>query len=235
MLLDNPLLILSVHTGIDNSGINWLTIQHDFIKRHTKNFVHSICLINNQHHTPDNIKIIANINSNLDGGHQHLQGLNILCDFAKQNIDNYRSFLILDSDCFPIRNWEDQLTRSMYHYQKDIACIIRTENFDQFAHPAAVYTNNADLLKFDYRTTTNMLGQQVNDNQCLTTDFLPLIRTNRHNIHPIAFGIYSDSFYHHGAGSRKPIFRGDEYYNKKYINMNSQFALNPNKFIDNLC
>jgi hypothetical protein len=34
----------------------------------------------------------------------------------------------------------------------------------------------------------------------------PLPRTNRVNFHKIAAGVYDDRVYHHGAGSRTPIF-----------------------------
>jgi hypothetical protein len=38
-------------------------------------------------------------------------------------------------------------------------------------------------------------------------EFLPLMRSNLVNRHPVAAGIYHHLFYHHGAGSRSFEFR----------------------------
>lgn len=40
--------------------------------------------------------------------------------------------------------------------------------------------------------------------------FLPLLRTNRWNPHPIMCGIYDHNIFHFGAGSRQPTFSSDE-------------------------
>lgn len=37
----------------------------------------------------------------------------------------------------------------------------------------------------------------------------PLLRTNRHNLHPVLFGVYEDRIYHHGAGFRPTFERTD--------------------------
>jgi len=42
--------------------------------------------------------------------------------------------------------------------------------------------------------------------------WLPLLRTNRTNLHPVFFGVYGvygDPVYHHGAGSRPLLTRAD--------------------------
>jgi hypothetical protein len=36
-------------------------------------------------------------------------------------------------------------------------------------------------------------------------DWLPILRTNRKNIHPLFFGVYGHLIYHHGAGFRQPF------------------------------
>lgn len=233
MLFDTPLLIMSVHTQT-NTHIDWLTIQNNFINQHTTNFTHSVCLINYHRAVTTDINVVANIQSDLSGGDQHLQGLQILCDHARSKSDNYRAFLVLDSDCFPICSWENNLLKNMRLYRKNIACIVRPENFDLFAHPAAVYTTDPKLLNFGNKLTINTLGQRVCDNLCLIDDFMPLLRTNKHNIHPIAYGIYYDSLYHHGAGSRNAVFRSDGYYNKPYVDCDLQFSYDPQQFIKRL-
>lgn len=39
--------------------------------------------------------------------------------------------------------------------------------------------------------------------------WLPLLRSNRVNLHPLYFGIYADLIYHHGAGFRQPFSTAD--------------------------
>lgn len=39
--------------------------------------------------------------------------------------------------------------------------------------------------------------------------YLPLVRTNQWNPHPVMCGIYDHRIFHFGAGSREPVFAGD--------------------------
>lgn len=46
----------------------------------------------------------------------------------------------------------------------------------------------------------------------IMNDVLPLLRTNKVNVHYVAAGIYHHLFYHHGAGSRGFQFRVQKEY-----------------------
>ncbi len=40
-------------------------------------------------------------------------------------------------------------------------------------------------------------------------EWLPLLRTNTHDLHPVWFAVYGDHVYHHGAGFRRRVSRVD--------------------------
>jgi hypothetical protein len=164
---------------------------------------------------------------------QHMSGLCDLSNYAKENRHRFRSFLALDSDCFPITEWEQNLSMKMVEYSKDIACIVRPENLDVFAHPAAVYTMNSSLLNFGLVETTNLLGDRVVDSGCRISSFFPMLRTNRLNLHPLSFGVYYNMFYHHGAGSRRMTSRSDRYYDIE-CEPHGEFFDDPEGFIRKL-
>jgi hypothetical protein len=48
--------------------------------------------------------------------------------------------------------------------------------------------------------------KQLQDKQI---DWCPLLRSHNVEAHPILFGIYAGAIYHHGAGFRNPVTRGD--------------------------
>jgi len=223
---------MSVHADVEP---RWLKIQNEFLKSTIDNFVHAICLVNTNPVVPDDVIVIAHHSYAKNGGVQHIAGLRSLSNYAKKHHNQYRSFLVLDSDCFPISKWENPLINRMANYSKKIACIIRPENLDTFPHPAAVYTDDSTLLNFDFAETVNLLGEKTFDNRCSSATFFPMIRTNRTNLHPISYGIYYNMFYHHGAGSRKSAFRSDGYYKIKCHNHDDEFFKDPRYFIDKLC
>lgn len=168
------------------------------------------------------------------------------CNCLKNiQIENkFKYFLLLDSDCFPILyNWNKILINKMAQFGFNKASIIRPENLDMFPHPSAMFYNNDsfDEYKPAILKNLNLIGREHSDVSC-EGDFMPLLRTNRINVHPICAGIYYDMFYHHGAGSRKPIFRStdiDKYYDYADHKENASLALsklmsNPDEFINYL-
>jgi len=125
--------------------------------------------------------------------------------------------LILDNDCFPVhKGWHDVLFAQMQRFGKQIATPVRTENLDLFPHPCAVFLLPAAMETiapdfFQYSPVKNLLGEDVEDVRIEMAQqserLLPMLRTNVHNLHPVAAAIYHHLFYHHGAGSRYFAFR----------------------------
>ena len=126
-------------------------------------------------------------------------------------------YLLLDSDCFPIRpDWQQALTGLMSRHGKQYAAPVRFENLEPYPQPCALYFDGKalddPLLQFQEDALAhNLLGYPVRDvgggMSALGDALLPLVRTNVYNPHPIAAAVYNHVFYHHGAGSRAFGFR----------------------------
>jgi len=183
----------------------------------------------------------------------HAPALKQLLEYFKN--EDYESYLILDSDCFPIRRgWHDILTAQMCDHGKQIAAPVRAENLDLFPHPSAFFLMqqavNNPRLDFTKCNSTNMLGktfQEVGGKMGDTRNLLlPLLRTNVVNVHPVAAAIYHHLFYHHGGGSRDFNFRilkrfayYDHWYDRSQQDKHGELLLkslfrNPDRFIGRL-
>jgi len=198
-MTNKPLLIMSVFG--ENSS-KWLSIQREALDKTTVNFEHAVYLNNIEHTDFNHCTIVGSTVSSDDGKIQHYKGLLKLLDYARSG--DYRAWLVLDCDCFPIRkDWESVLNGRN-------SCIIRTENLDTFFHPSAVYCVDG-RLDFVVDKQQNLLDEEFDELRAVGS-FFPLLRTNRVNYHPLKYGIYYDIFYHHCAGSRKFQTRSDNYY-----------------------
>jgi hypothetical protein len=203
------LLITSIY-GPSPLNARWHELQRRFIARNTT-VGHDFRVALNgvaPSEFPDSEVLFANP---ANEGHERALGRVV----ERLRGEPHDWFLILDSDCFPIApGWHDVLTAQMARFQKSFAAPVRTENLDLFPHPCAVFFGAealaAGVLDFSKtRPSRNLLGQEVVDVGAAMAEapFLPLLRTNAINLHPVAAGIYHHLFYHHGAGSRDFAFR----------------------------
>jgi hypothetical protein len=112
--------------------------------------------------------------------------------------------------------WYGILTGAMRRFEKLFAAPVRAEHLDLFAHPCAVLVLDALIgdPRLEFREDVmyrNLLGIEVADTGLESREMndllFPLMRTNVVNVHPIAAAIYHHLFYHHGAGSRRFVFR----------------------------
>lgn len=227
----SKVLIGSVYSDSPRS-LTWYKLQIEWLNK-TTDFEHVVY---------PNCDLNFNSSIVLPRGFQqgqlaHIEGLNSLVNFFKTT--DYENFLLLDSDCFPIRKWTEELLFSMKGYS--VAAIVRQENLDTFAHPAAFFFTRdiLDKIEFGLNLQYNMIGQKFYETSSNIKEFWPLIRTNKINYHHILYGVYWDTFYHHGAGSRDLKFRCYEqgYYNKESVNWNEQdiFQGLSEEFIKSLC
>jgi hypothetical protein len=166
----------------------------------------------------------------------------------------YKNYLLLDSDCFPVKGgWLAHLDKITEGY--GYAAPIRTENLDLFPHPSALFIKGEcihnewwDFKRLKENEIKSIGGGKTKD---IGTGFVqedngkkiyfPLIRTNFVNFHPILGAIYGDTFYHHGGGSRMPFFRSENYWKKVAgshyelgQNAYKYLSKNPNKFVQML-
>jgi hypothetical protein len=148
--------------------------------------------------------------ADLQGG--HASKLNELADLIAQSSDRDDTLIFLDGDAFPVQplsRWLDDTLRNV-----KLAAIRRDENLgDCQPHPSFCATTVGfwQDIEGDWRpggTWINSAGREVADTgghllyklRQNNVEWLPLLRTNTHNPHPVWFGVYDHRIYHHGGG-----------------------------------
>jgi len=244
-----PLLIASTFAPSD-LNTHWYKLQKQFIEKTTYIEYDYKIILNGTDSTDFLANDVLEINKNNKG---HAYALEQLLDYFRNS--PYESYLILDSDCFPVWNgWHHVLSEQMRKFNKTIAAPVRTENLDIFPHPSAFFMLekgiNDPSLDFNPSKSVNLLGSKIMEvggaMHSMTEQLLPLMRTNVSNPHPIAAAIYHHLFYHHGAGSRDFNFRilkRYDYYRhwfdqsereKQCCQLLDALVKNPDKFINHL-
>jgi hypothetical protein len=236
------LLVASVFAGHPNDRL-WYGLHRRFLQS-LGSYDHAVYL---NHADTDIFRDSIIIGHNLEkqeGSMEHFEGLKAIARYCKSH--DYKYYLILDSDAFPINpDWLSILTSALDRHNKQIAAPARIENLDLFPHPLVVFTRDAGLLEFDYVREANLLGQETCDIHCTAPKkaWLPLLKSNRVSIHPTLATIYSDLFYHHGAGSRGFIMRAvhiagyyDHYIDRYFdaATIFDQLMANPFSFIESI-
>jgi len=214
---NHKLLIMTVYAP-SKLNEHWYRLQKHFIKKHTLIPYDFKIITNNVDNTLFDANEVFKVNT---GNIGHPAAIEQMLEYMREE-NSYDSYLILDSDAFPVRTgWHNILDQQMLRFNKNIAAPIRYENLDIFPHPCFVYMNkkgvNNSKVNFNYTKIKNLLGKTIDEvggAMCLVQDdVLPLLRSNRINLHPLAAGIYHHIFYHHAAGSRWFHFRLIKDYN----------------------
>lgn len=188
----------------------WYELQLRYLSRTTIGYTHAVYLNGKDNFYSRSLLLKADttpVPVEYSGQHAHIRGLNYIIDHFNGNPE-YDCLLLLDSDCFPVAGgWQRQLSTSMRPH--GVAAVARYENLDTFAHPCVFYVTReeAQRLRFGVFPQTNICGHEFADTSSNVNAFYPLIRTNRLNHHPVLCGLYWNTFYHHGAGSRNLTFR----------------------------
>lgn len=130
--------------------------------------------------------------------------------------------MFLDGDAFPIVDLGPLLDEGLR--DAPLMAVQRRENGnDPQPHPCFCATSVGawKTLRGDWtkgymwkndlqgKPTTDVGGNLLRRLELTDTPWTPLLRTNRHNPHPVFFAIYGDAIYHHGGGFRWPIERID--------------------------
>lgn len=259
------LLVGSVFASDDPIQRKWLDLQLKFLAATTSDFDHVAVVMEKPatRYFFDRTQVIV---PGPGEEHPHLRGLRTLLSRFQMFGDQYEGFLFLDSDAFPVKRdwqrWLDWKMRPTYIYddagfalcqqtkQYEIAVILRPENFETRLHASVLFARPESLerLSFEYgHGGTDLLGNNEGDIHIpvYQTDrrryALPLLRSNRMNVHPLACGIYYDMFYHHCCGSGRPM----EYRSKKYweqfvqipggmTRFTTELFTDPSRFVSNL-
>lgn len=197
-----PLLVGSVYAGGEHDPF-WLGLQRHQLDLTVGPYVHAVYLGHQASPSAFSGSFIVE-KAGRASRNEHLDGLRCLATYAAHNAQSYCGFLVLDSDAFPIfAGWREMLNAQLDTFQKPYAAAVRTENLDCFPHPCVAYSPHPSTVAFHCRSSVNLLGRTVSDIACVGNDFLPLLKSNPLNIHPVLATIYSSCFYHHGCGSRR--------------------------------
>lgn len=140
--------------------------------------------------------------------------LNALADIVAERADPTEVLMFVDGDAFPVAPlvpWVDEVLK-----EHPLAAIRRDENLgDLQPHPSFCVTTVGFWKEIagDWRgeAWTNTAGREVVDvgGKLLHTlenrgiEWLPLLRTNTFNPHPLWFGVYAHRVYHHGGGFQR--------------------------------
>ena len=138
-----------------------------------------------------------------------------------ENSDPDDILVFIDGDALPIRPVARWMRRRLDEFR--LVAVRRDENLgDPQPHPCFAFTTGGFWQEIggDWRqggTWVNSLGDTVTDpgGNLLHIldergiDWLPLLRTNTHDAHPVWFAVYDHRIYHHGAGFRSRQSRVD--------------------------
>lgn len=240
-------LVLSVHINGGHSQL-WRDLQPRFVAETNGAYEYGVVV------NGDDPALYPNVVRHIPAQVPHRQALDVVMEIFKANRRRFSHFLLLDSDCFPVRpDWQKVLIGLLgdrYRY----AAPVRTENYDLFPHPCAFFMSREflDLANFDFRQSPNLLGIWVSDVGAAMPKIAggaqvwhPLLKTNYTVPHPLYASIYGDLFYHHCAGSRGLGFRANSYrcydhlfdrraHKKIYSRVTAQLQARPREFIDGL-
>lgn len=242
------LLVGSVFANDSPAQQSWLYLQLAFLQATTTDFDHVVVVsdgITNNSFT-ETTTVLVPEDTAPKASDAHYRGLNLLLSHFKSRESDYQNFLFIDADAFPIKqNWLGALLTKMQEIEHidfntgvilankkkgrnyDIAAALRSENLETRLHASVLFAKKHALsnLSFDLGVVGNDLaGNPESDvfipkyQHELRNLVLPLIRTNKVNIHPLACGIYFDMFYHHACGSGRPFnLRAADHYMASFI------------------
>ena len=226
----SKLLVGSIF-GPSKMNKRWLNLQLRFLHETTADFDHVVYLNNVGKHDFKGVTKIVGMSDVLqdNAGEAHIHALQYLLSEFRRLRNKYDYFLFLDSDAFPIRKkWMSILLEKMCAlqvpekkmYHRFIATAVRYENLENRLHSSIIFCipEALDHLTFDMSELLDVAGREERD-VWMGEKFqeepwlvLPMMRSNKYNIHPVWSGVYYDMFYHHGGGSRSAKGRAHRYH-----------------------
>lgn len=248
-----PLLVGSIFcNGFKNyqsPNEMWSKLQWEFLTKTSPNFDRVICTVGEMDESIFANSKIVNHSPNPNPA-AYADNVRFLMKYFKSQENTYDNFLLIDSDCFPIRpNWYKSLLSFMDKHDKWYASPMRVENLDDWPHMCALFIRGNRIqedfidpapIAYEniYGFKTMEMGplnkKKVGDSHI----WLPLLRSNVWTPHPIKAAIYSNIFYHNASGSRTDLFRAEDalFFNEGIIcnDITKQLFDDPQGFIDKL-
>jgi hypothetical protein len=205
--------IATVHWNTDR----WIAPQLDFLRRHLKMDFRVYAWLNNIPTPPHDLFYY----SCSEAVGPHAIKLNILADIIIASAKPDDVLIFLDGDAFPVADIE-RLIADHLKNRKVIAVQRLENNGDIQPHPCFCVTTPGfwKEIKGDWNEgyrwkskngldVTDVGGNLMKQLIDRRVDWLPLLRSNNKDLHPLFFGVYGGVVYHHGAGFRKGESRAD--------------------------
>lgn len=233
--------ILIVNGGQDPAQGKWLKLCLDKIATHTRDTNHHLYVWNNNTQDTWVADTVAGLsNATLIQAdpaeplvHPHAVPLQRLYECAVA--DGVTYIVALDSDAHPVRDgWLTDLTGALDE-KTVLAGVWRDEladGIEPYLHASCLCTTADFIRKNNLRLDTipentgkrsDTLSTFTDTANELGLGIHKLRRGNRNNIHRLIGGIYGDTIYHHGAGSRPQIFFWDGDWTAQADRLNRQF------------
>jgi hypothetical protein len=157
----------------------------------------------------------------LDQPGKHEEKLNRLAAEIVEEAADEDLLMFLDGDAFPIADPVPLIELGLSG--APLMAVRRYENCDEpQPHPCFCVTDVATWRNLpgdwsegstwpgpDGEPVTDVGAQLLRQLDLSGVAWAEILRSNRHDLHPVFFGIYGDAIYHHGAGFRKPVSRAD--------------------------
>lgn len=138
----------------------------------------------------------------------HYEKLNALGRMVVDQADPADLVVFLDGDAFPVRPLFPWVATQVAEHR--LVAVRRDENPGDHEPHASFCATTAgfwDEIGGDWSNYGRVLLRQLTDAE---VDWLPMLRTNTHDLHPLWFGVYAHRVYHHGAGFRDRVSKVDE-------------------------
>ncbi len=208
--------VLTVHWKNED----WIEAQFGFLKRHINRSFQVYAFLNGIDPAAYKEKFFYISDEEIKS---HATKLNLLADVACMAAESNDDWLIfIDSDAFPIANVVEYAESRLAKYP--LIAVRRDENLgDPQPHPCFCITTvgfwkqiEGDWKRgYHWKNATGNMVTDVGGNLLeklreKNIEWLPMLRSNKLDLHPVFFGIYDNLVYHHGAGSRKPVIRMDK-------------------------
>jgi hypothetical protein len=154
-----------------------------------------------------------------DGGLSHVDALNALAAEMLERAEPGDAIVFTHGDTFPIAEWTGRVREMLASHP--LAAVQRRENMEPTAHECFCATTAGFWDEIDGRWGTgpewDSAGRRVTDTSAALweilerrqVDWLPILRTNARDLHPVWFAVYGEVIYHHGAGFRPSMSRRD--------------------------
>lgn len=225
----NPPAILIVNGGRDPEQGTWLSLCLGKILEHTTPGTYSVYVWNNNVEDPfveEYLRTLPGVKlvqapAGVALSHPHADPLQRLYELAKA--DGAKTIVTMDSDAHPMRaGWLEDLVKEL-----DGGAVLAGVWRDELHTAIAPYLHASCLATTVEFIETNGLRLDIipeNKNGVIHDTLSELTRkaeavggrihawkrSNRRQFHRLMGGIYGDSIYHHGAGSRTGIRLWDE-------------------------